>query len=287
MFAAADSRASISMQIVEDILSIIGGKTNEARASLAYKRWLEVQKSFWRYSWNNALLIAQQSKTFGFNPTRVAGSTKWNKMGRKVIKEEWNNKIYILAPSFKEVMEKGELKKKLIGFRSVYVFDQKQTEGDPLPELQYRVSGDDKGLCFLLEKIYLDKGITLEYHRQDTMNKKWDGAKGVCVEGKAVHVSMALKGIEKASTLIHELAHSMLHFSDDFTLSSNHQRSIAEIEAESVTACVLGACGFKWEPSALYLACWGGDIDKIEKSMSRISSTAKKILEELEGIEED
>lgn len=286
--AAIDTRAEKSLEIVDRIVAMIADQTDEARASETFRRWIGYQRSFWRYSWNNTMLIAFQAKQYGIPLTKVGGSTKWQGLGRKVKGEEWNRRLWILAPVFKKIADKetGREKSILCGFRSVYVFDASQTEGADLPELEYRAKGDDKGLITALENVYRDNGITIEYHRKSTMDAKWGGAKGVCT-GKTVHISTALKGAEKAGTMAHELAHALMHFRDDGKLDADHSRSQAEIEAESVSACVLGAWGIDSSPSAMYLAAWGGDKDKVRQSMTRIASTSKSILEQIMPSERD
>ena len=279
---AADARTSRSLAIVDDLISLIADQTDETRQGAVFTRWLEIQKSFWRYSYNNTLLMAYQAKSYGFQLSKVGGATKWTSLGRKVKGEAWNQRLWILAPVFKKITDRetGVEKSILNGFRSVYVFDQNQTEGADLPTLDYRTKGDDKGLVKALEGEYVRHGIALEYHRQSTMDTKWNGAKGVST-GKVVHISSALRGAEKASTLAHELAHSLLHFREDNTLHPDHSRSRAEIEAESVAACVLGAWGLDWKPSTMYLAAWDGDKEKVRASMQSISSASKKILEKI------
>lgn len=274
-----DARTEKSLSIVDRIVSMIGDQTDEARASETFRRWLKYQQSFWRYSWNNTMLLAFQARQYGITLSQVGGSTKWNGLGRKVKGEEWDRRLWILAPVFKTIQDKatGRDKSILCGFRSVYVFDASQTEGADLPTLDYRAKGDDKGLIAALENVYRDNGIKVEYHRKSTMESKWGGAKGVCT-GKNVHIDASLKGAEKAGTLAHELAHALMHFRDDGKLDADHSRSQAEIEAESVAACVLGAWGLDWQPSSFYIACWGGDNKRVRESMTRIANTSKAIL---------
>lgn len=275
----ADARTEKSLQIVDRIVAMIGNQTDLAHSSEVFQRWLKFQQSFWRYSWNNTILMAYQASQYGISLSNVAGSTKWQNLGRKVKGEEWNRRLWILAPVFKTVQDRetGRDKSILCGFRSVYVFDASQTEGSDLPTLDYRTKGDDKGLIAALENVYRDNGITIEYHRKSTMEKKWGGAKGVCT-GKNVHIDASLKGAEKAGTLAHELAHALMHFRDDGKLAPDHSRSQAEIEAESVAACVMGAWGLEWAPSSFYIACWGGDSKKVRESMTKIANTSKNIL---------
>ena len=277
-----DARTEKSLGIVDRIVNMIGDQTDEARASETFRRWLKYQQAFWRYSWNNTMLLAYQAKGYGITLSQVAGSTKWNGLGRKVKGEEWDRRLWILAPVFKTIQDKatGRDKSILCGFRSVYVFDASQTEGADLPTLDYRAKGDDKGLIAALENVYRDNGIKVEYHRKSTMESKWGGAKGVCT-GKNVHIDASLKGAEKAGTLAHELAHALMHFRDDGKLDADHSRSQAEIEAESVAACVLGAWGIDFTPSSLYLAAWGGDSSRVRQSLTRISGTSKAILQSI------
>ena len=101
--------------------------------------YLAVMGRFHQYSWGNALLIASQRPA----ATRVAGFQTWRKLGRHVRKGEKG--IMILAPVVvkKRVdTEDGEDEQtRVFGFRAAYVFDQSQTDGDPLPEFA-AVQGD-------------------------------------------------------------------------------------------------------------------------------------------------
>ena len=275
-----DKQAEASLNIVDNIVGQIGNVTDEAKASGIFKRWLKYQQSFWRYSAYNVMLLAYQARQYGINLSRVGGSTKWQSHGRKVKGEEWSRRLWILAPVFKKVEDKnGGEKSILAGFRSVYVFDKSQTEGEETPALDYRAHGDDMGLVSALENVYHDQGIALSYVNDSLMDTLYGPeCNGVCIEGKTVRVRESVTGAARAGTLAHELAHSMLHFKDDGRLDRDHSRSTAEIEAESVSACVLGAWGLEWQQSAFYLACWGGDKEKVKASMSRIANTSKNIL---------
>ena len=275
-----DKQAQTSLATVDSIVVQIGNVTDEARASSIFQRWLTFQQSFWRYSAYNTMLMAFQARQYGINLSRVGGSTKWQSLGRKVKGEAWNQRLWILAPVFKKVADykTGDEKSILVGFRSVYVFDASQTEGDDLPTLDYRARGDDAGLVASLENVARDHKIEVQYAADVLMDGLYGAdCKGVCTEGKVIRVRNSLQGAERAGTLAHELAHAFLHFKDG-KLSPDHSRSVAEIEAESVAACVMGAWGLPWQKSAFYIACWEGDTDKVKASMSKIANTAKSIL---------
>lgn len=279
---APDARTTKSLAIVDDLVTLIADQADAARQSAVFTRWLNVQKSFWRYSYNNTLLMAYQAKGYGFALSNVGGATKWRNLGRTVKADAWSKRLWILAPIFKKITDRdtGKEVSILSGFRSVYVFDESQTEGEPLPDLAYRTKGDDAGLVAALEGEYARHGIALAYMDPALMGALYGEAKGVSM-GKSVRVLNTLEGSERAATLAHELAHSLLHFGSDNRLLPDHSQSQAEIEAESVAACVLGAWGLDWEPSAMYLAAWGGNKERVRESMQRIAATSKKILEKI------
>jgi len=100
---------------------------------------------FHNYSFGNIMEIARQKP----DATRVAGLYAWNQLKRRVKKGEHG--IRILAPVIGIRRKKDEEAEKdirtqnqpaLVGFRSAYVFDVSQTEGEQLPELSSQVSGD-------------------------------------------------------------------------------------------------------------------------------------------------
>jgi antirestriction protein ArdC len=275
---ANDKHADDSLAIVDNIIGMIADEVDTVKAGAVFTRWLEVQKSFWSYSFSNAMLIAFQAHRMGFQASRVAGFGTWKSLGRWVKKGE--KAIWILAPNFRKVEDKatGDKKNIVTGFRSVTVFDVSQTDGQDLPVLDWRNhEEDDKGLSVKLEAEYITRGIDLAFISAEEMAQSCPGANGFS-RGKYVAILNTLTGVEKASTMAHELAHSILHFQDGSVLEKDHSRSVMEIEAESIAACVLGGFGLEWRASAMYIACWKGDRDSIKKSMTRIASTSKLIL---------
>src|ERR1700734_104360 len=116
----------------------------EAGHSNALTAYLDAMSRFHNYSLGNVLEIARQRP----DATRVAGLYAWNQLGRKVKKGEKG--IRILAPMIGVRRKKDSEAEKdirtqnqavLVGFRSAYVFDVTQTEGNDLPELSERVTG--------------------------------------------------------------------------------------------------------------------------------------------------
>src|SRR5438034_10369906 len=110
--------------------------------SETFAAWLRARAAFHDYSFANVCLIVSQRP----DATRVAGYKTWQKLGRQVRKGEHG--IRILAPCRVKVAEADQHADKrdayrVVGFRCVSVFDVAQTEGEPLPELEYRpLEGD-------------------------------------------------------------------------------------------------------------------------------------------------
>lgn len=93
-----------------------------------------------------------------------------------------------------------------------------------------------------------------------------------------------LEPAQSVKTLVHELAHAILHSEADCTGLS---RVVAELEAESVAFVVCDDLGIDSSAYSFgYIATWtgGDDTDRaISASAQRISKAACSILEELEG----
>src|SRR4029077_14040076 len=117
--------------------------TSDARERLAeavermadsetFAAWLRARATFHDYSFGNVCLIVSQRP----DATQVAGYKTWQKFGRQVRKGERG--IRILPPcAVKRENELGDEVRSLF-FRTVSVFDVAQTDGEPLPELEYR-----------------------------------------------------------------------------------------------------------------------------------------------------
>jgi hypothetical protein len=139
--------------------------------------------------------------------TRVAGLYAWNQLGRRVKKGERG--IRILAPVIGVKRKKDEEAEKdirtqnkavLVGFRSAYVFDVSQTDGEELPELSTKVSGDVGERRERLIDFIIAQGIQLEFKESIAP------ALGVSYGGK-IALLPGQSTAEEFSTLVHELSH--------------------------------------------------------------------------------
>ncbi|MCU1495035.1 MAG: hypothetical protein JWO62_2799, partial [Acidimicrobiaceae bacterium] len=154
----------------EIIAQLTAGISNLA-SSDDWQRYLDVQSRFYRYSFNNVLLIVAQCA----EATRVAGFNAWRKMNRFVRKGE--KAIWILAPMvYKNAdAEDGQGDRVIRGFKFVPVFDVTQTDGEDLPSTCDRIEGDDPaGNYAQLVAVAHSIGFTVEDHEFS------DSANGDC-----------------------------------------------------------------------------------------------------------
>jgi hypothetical protein len=266
----------------------IKNKTSEAVAYLVealqsgesevLSEYLTAMARFHNYSFGNIMLIARQRPT----ATRVAGIRTWNSLGRFVKRGEKG--ILILAPMVGrkaqrreeisteiETVNAAEERKaihELYGFRAVYVFDVEQTEGKELPSLT-DVRGDVSGYRERLVDYVESQGIKLSY------SEKIAPAKGLS-SGKRITLLTGMQPAEEFSTLVHELAHEMLHRSERRTLTT---KQVRETEAEAVAFVVCQSLGLETgSASADYIQLWNGSAKLLQESLEVVQRTAAVIL---------
>jgi hypothetical protein len=97
---------------------------------------------------------------------------------------------------------------------------------------------------------------------------------------REVVLKEGLSGVQSTKTMIHELAHVLLH--QESALSA---RAVAEVEAESVAFVVSRALGLDTSDySFAYVARWGGgDTEVIAATARSAISAADDILASIEG----
>jgi len=81
---------------------------------------------------------------------------------------------------------------------------------------------------------------------------------------------------EEFSTLVHEMAHEMLHRSERRTLTT---KQVRETEAEAVAFVVCQSVGLQTgTASADYIQLWNGDAKQLAESLEVVQRTAAVIL---------
>jgi antirestriction protein ArdC len=247
--------------------------------------YLAFAARFRQYSFNNTLLILLQCPT----ATRVASYRKWGELGRQVSKGEKGLSIFAPMMRKREDAASGEEKTYLSGFRLVSVFDVAQTEGDALPEDPAKpvlLEGEaPEGLYDALVSIVAGAGYSLQVgpseHGENGFTRPSD---------KVIQVTEGLSEAQSCKTLIHEVAHMLLHTDDkELTQDALLHRNVAEVEAESVAHIVATVHGLATEDYTVpYVAGWSnGKTEVIAATADRVLKTAKQILATTEADAEE
>ena len=233
--------------------------TDKARRSKDMMCYLDFCAKFHQYSPANILLIMIARP----EATLVAGYNKWKSMGRWVNKGEGG--IPILAPLLiKEELEDGLETKRLVGFKVVYVFDITQTEGEPLPKLpDWKSPEKNHELNQRLIQYAKSQGISVTF-------KQLPGE----IQGLSKGGSIDIYLTAGTKTLVHEIAHELLH-QKKVSLQS---KAIKELEAESVAYVVCKYFGLRDLNSSNYLAFFEVSTDDMLVHLERIRNTANEII---------
>ena len=248
----------------------------EAGHSEALTNYLTAMGRFHNYSFGNILEIARQMP----DATRVAGLYAWNQLGRKVIKGQKG--IRILAPMI-GTRRKNDTestadpvathKPVLVGFRTACVFDISQTEGAELPEFTGRTTGEVGEFRERLIDFTISQGIVLE------VKESIAPALGMSYGGKIVLLPGQAPA-EEFSTLVHELAHEMLHKAERRTATT---KTVRETEAEAVAFVVSQTIGLDaGRAAADYIHLYHGNAALLIESLEVIQKTSALILSAIE-----
>lgn len=248
----------------------------EAGKSEALTAYLDAMVHFHNYSFGNVLAIARQKP----QATNVAGMWAWNQLGRRVKRGEKG--IAILAPMIAvprkdNAKSEGEASKKpaLLGFRRVYVWDESQTEGSPLPELE-KVTGTAGAYLDRLREYVIAQGITLEF------DEKIAPALGMAA-GTTIRILPGQTQPEEFSTLVHELAHLMLKHGERRTATT---KTVRETEAEAIAFVVGKSIGLTTSTaSADYIGLYHGNAVLLMESLELVQQNAAIILAALKAEE--
>ena len=256
--SSSDLKARITERIQE-----LAEATDAARMSEEMLNYLDMCAKFHKYSPQNVWLILMAYP----HASVVAGFKKWRTMGRYVRKGECG--ISILAPILVKVNENDDEEEKLVGFKVVYVFDVSQTEGEPLPRPpDWKSPEQNEELAIRLIKFADGKGIKVAV-------KELAGDIQGMSNGGAILVSPQAG----TKTLIHEIAHELMHQDND----RPQDKAVLELEAESVAYVVAKHFGMDGLASPNYVALQGTDAEMILAHLERIRKTAREIITNIDS----
>lgn len=290
----ADKRADQLKEITERLEQGV----KDIFTSEMYTKYLLTMSKFHNYSFNNTLLIAMQRP----DATLVAGYNAWkNKFNRYVKKGEKG--IQIIAPAPVKEREEREKIDKDTGltvlnesgepeievverviprFRVTTVFDYAQTDGEPLPTLEVNeLTARVKDYTLLKEAIEQVSPVPIRFGEIE------GNAKGYYSHmDKEICVRADMGESQTIKTMTHEVAHAMLHDSDQMKQRGEEKDQLTkETEAESIAFTVCSALGIDTSDYSFpYVASWasGKELKELKDSMDTIRLTAADFLEKLE-----
>lgn len=243
----------------------------EAGKSETLTAYLAAMARFHSYSFGNILAIARQRPT----ASRVAGFSTWKELGRFVKRGEKG--IQILAPIVGHRRMKNDQEQQtdekprpvLIGFRAVYVFDVAQTEGADLPEFEHNITGDVGEHRDRLIEFLSRQNIALDY------TENIAPALGMSYGGRIALLPGQSKA-EEFVTLVHEVAHELLHKTDRRTKTT---ATVRETEAEAVAFIVGQGIGLEMgRASSDYIQMYAGNAALLAESLEVVQRTSAVIL---------
>lgn len=289
-------------QKVQEITDKLEEGLKELFESEKYKTYLSTMSKFHNYSFNNTLLIAMQKP----EATLVAGYKAWQKnFERHVNKGE--KAIRILAPAPYKIKEerdkldpvtgemmfdengmpqKEQVEVTIPAFRAVSVFDVSQTDGKPIPEMEAQellstVEGYEDFVQALMNVAPVPIGF------EDIPG---DSKGYFHTEEKRIAVQENMSESQTLKTMVHEVAHSMLHNKeinrDDLMEAPAKDRNTKEVEAESVAYTVCQHFGIDTSDYSFgYIAGWssGKDMKELKSSLDTIRKTASELITGIEG----
>lgn len=287
-------------QKVKEITDKLEAGLKELFESEKYKSYLSTMSKFHNYSFNNTLLIAMQKP----EATLVAGYQAWQKnFERHVNKGE--KAIRILAPAPYKIKEerdkldpvtgemmfdengmpqKEETEVTIPAFRAVSVFDVSQTDGKPIPELEVNeLLSTVEGYEDFVQALMNISPVPIAFEDIPGDSKGY-----FSTAEKRIAVQENMSESQTLKTMVHEVAHSMLHDKEvnqsmDIPVKD---RNTKEVEAESVAFTVCQHFGVDTSDYSFgYIAGWssGRNMKELKSSLDTIRKTASELITGIEG----
>lgn len=274
--------------------------TDAATMDAAIRRYLTFHAKFYNYSINNTLLILIQNP----NATKVMSYHKWKKLFNRGVKKG-AKAISVWAPLLKKVGNEKDVidydnekqimgnSKKIVGFRLVNVYDVADTyalsdEGEIPAQPQWwsenTPSKTAEILMVKLKEVADDLGIKLSKEKAKGSEKGYSA-------GGHINLSSDISGVAEASTMVHELAHELLHHSKSskFYINDPEKQTAQnrELHAESVSYIVMKHYELPVTHHPTYLALWKVTGEKIMKNLDVIQKCAKELIDMIDGVQVD
>ena len=271
---------------LDEIMKALETGVRDFMETDSYKSYLRAVGKFHNYSMNNVMLITMQRP----DATLVAGYNTWKKSFNRNVKRGEKG-LKIIAPMSVSV-EKEEDRVDQYGntykekvtvtvprFRAVTVFDVSQTDGDPLPDISPADLKDEvNNYSAFLKAVEKASDVPINFIGIEGSAKGYFN-----VAKNEISVARGMSESQTLKTLIHEIAHSVLHNKDNGGVFIDTKTK--EVQAESVAFSVCSHFGIDTsEYTFPYVTAWAGDKDlkTLRNSMDTIKDTASLLIHRIE-----
>ena len=276
---------------IDGFIGDLSKEVTEAAMSEKIMQYLAFQRRFKTYSITNTILIYIQRP----NSTKVAGFHAWKTKFNRTVKKG-AKAITIFAPVKRKVDDVEEIddrgldaqvrQKHVIRFFPVSVFDIADTEAidasGAVPESPEWHNNNEPNV--VADKISVAaEQLATELGIKYTQNGSDRGEMGYSA-GDHINITSNIAGVNKASTLLHEIAHELMHHKDKSLFYIEVSREVKELQAEAVSYVVIKHYNLPATHHSTYLALWNANKDNIEKYLKQIKDVSNFIIDKLDAI---
>jgi hypothetical protein len=298
---------------VDGFITDLSDSVNEEAMNKKVRDYLQFNAKFRKYSWHNTLLIWIQKP----NATQVATYNQWREVHHRQVRKGATG-ITLLRPvtvGGKKEPEKpatpgtsttepspitpnpedlAGVKKtggytRFVGYTAFDISDTDPIDerGEIPEEPVWHGSNEPHEMA---DEIYScaaevarKMGITITQDVSSRGEQGWAG-------GGHINITSTVEGVNKAATVIHEIAHELLHFRKtsplyvgDDKIMGIASKEVKELQAESVSYVVIGYYELPAEHQATYLALWKGSKDRVIENLDTIKRAAQFIIDKIDA----
>ena len=281
---------------IDTFIGNLATEVEDSKASAEFQAYLAFSSKFRKYSINNTILIYIQNP----NASKVGSFGFWKKLHRHVKKGA--KAIWIFKPitvkdddfdgSNTQGLDGAVQRTKVVGFRPTPVFDVVDTEATDergnIPDITWHGNDTPEEKADYLFKcatsVAKDLGLTVDIAASK------HGEKGSAL-GDHINISSDVAGAGALGTLIHEIAHSLMHFkaTSPFYVDipeGSSVRNIQELQAETVSYVVLKHYDLPAQHHSTYLAIWKANKDSFKKDLGMVKQVSSFIIDKLDAVAE-
>jgi len=260
---------------IDQWMQRLADETDHAAQSAELTRYLQTVSRFYAYSAHNCMLIAMQRP----DAARVAGYRAWQALGRQVKKGAKGIAILCPAP-IRAKTDEGDTVTVALRFRTGYVFDVADTEGEPLPEVTVHAVRGARYDALLRQLIGVAArgGLRVRF-----LHRLPDDANGISYGDGRIDLCANRPDGNMCKTLIHEIAHERLHGVTERTTFTTRQ---LECQAEAVAYGVCQALAVPCPNTPTYLALYRIDRATLAANLDAIRAGVATLMQEIAPVQQ-